>query len=1178
MKRSILLLSGLLNLLFVLCFTGFGHTAITPTTKAIRASQIPFIANQGQFDEKVRYYAKTFGGTVFITDEGQWIYSLPGKGRTTSDLNRSFRSQHHAKKNDSFTKEVAKGLALKEELIGAKFAGVKGEGVASAKVNYFKGNDENKWKTNITTYDFVNLGEVYEGIELKMEAHGDNVEKLFTVKPGAQPEAIKVTLSGAKSLKVVETGELAVETDLGTVKFTKPVAWQEINGKRVEIAASYLLADSKEVLSTAGNVYGFKLGAYDKTREVLIDPLLYSTFLGGSSSDLGLAIKVDSVGNIYVAGVTMSSNFPTTVGIFDTTFNGGNTDFFISKIGPAGNLVYSTFIGGSSDDYDSNEYDSLYTSGMTTDLAGNVYMTGETYSTDFPTTGGAYDRIFNGGSDVFVLKLNNLGNALVYSTLIGGSNYDESVGIAVDTLESAYIAGTTFSSNFPTTAGAFSTSFNGGTTDWFAVKLNPAGSDLVYSTYIGGSTGPGCVSCYEDAGNIVIDSAGNAYIAGGGEAADFPTTTGAYDRTYNGHYDGYLIKLNSAGSGLLAATYFGGTGGEFVQGLAIDNNGNVFISGDVESTDLPMTNGAYDSTYDGIGLEGFIAKFDANLNNLMASTYFKGFTPAITTDASGNVYVAGMAMSSAFPVTPGAFDTTFDGGVSNGGALIDDICSPGGCDAFVSKFDNNLMNLLASTFIGGSGNEVVVDMALNPAGNVYITGITTSIDFTDVNGFDSSHNGSEDVFVAVLDPNLSSDPFSDVPPGFWAYDYIMAIYNAGITTGYPDGTYRPSENVSRSQMASFIIRALFGEDFSYSPTQHFTDIPDTHWAFKYIQKMYDEGITTGYSDGTYRPSQNVTRGQMASFIIRALFGEDFSYSSTQHFTDIPDTHWAFKYIQKMYDEGITTGYSDGTYRPSQNVSRAQMATFIARAFLGMNPLSLYLDPSNLPACSVNTPYYQSVVMTATGGVPPYVFSCVGSGVPGLSVSSNGNTCTISGTPTYTGTYNVTYSVTDSANPAGFAQVTADITVSTCADPAHVHLAYNTAYDDYIIEAGATKFFEATLSTPCNTTAKELRFSLTMLDQANHDMLVKKSYDMSLCWPTLSDYTTRLSQTGYDNPNAPFTDGFYFWNFIGSLGGETVIVEQTYAQYPGFYQDDTYYILVHNTDSVNRTFYIRYYCF
>jgi subtilisin family serine protease len=177
--------------------------------------------------------------------------------------------------------------------------------------------------------------------------------------------------------------------------------------------------------------------------------------------------------------------------------------------------------------------------------------------------------------------------------------------------------------------------------------------------------------------------------------------------------------------------------------------------------------------------------------------------------------------------------------------------------------------------------------------------------------------------------------FSDIPSGFWAEDFIYAVACEGITTGYADGTYRPAQNVQRSQMASFIIRALFGEDFSYSLMPHFSDVPSDHWAFRYIQKMYDEGITTGYADGTYRPAQSVQRSQMASFIIKAKYGDSFSYSPTPHFSDVPSDHWAFRYIQKMYDEGITSGYADGTFHPSENVSRAQMAMFIGRAFLSM---------------------------------------------------------------------------------------------------------------------------------------------------------------------------------------------------------------------------------------------------
>jgi len=215
------------------------------------------------------------------------------------------------------------------------------------------------------------------------------------------------------------------------------------------------------------------------------------------------------------------------------------------------------------------------------------------------------------------------------------------------------------------------------------------------------------------------------------------------------------------------------------------------------------------------------------------------------------------------------------------------------------------------------------------AGESYISYDGTS--WSDITSYYPNTN------VCIKAFTLDYPLFADVPISHSLYHYIEELYRQGITSGCSESplNYCPQSPVTRGQMAAFIVRAEFGENFAYNPSPYFTDIPDTHWAFKYIQKMYDEGITTGYSDGTYRPSENVTRAQMATFINKALFGDSFSYTSDEYFSDIPDTHWAFKYIQKMYDEGITTGYSDGTYRPAQYVSRAQMATFIGRAFLGM---------------------------------------------------------------------------------------------------------------------------------------------------------------------------------------------------------------------------------------------------
>ena len=230
------------------------QSAVPAATKQKLAKvQIPFIANQGQSDKEVKFYARTFAGTVFVTETGELVYSFP-------------------KLEDK--KRVA-GVTLKEELIGGKVTEVKGESQAVTKLNYFKGNDRSKWQSNIPSYDIVSLGEVYEGIEVKLKAYGNNVEKLFYVKPGAEPETIKIKLSGGKEIRVNESGELEVETEQGTVRFSKPVAFQEDGGKKEFVEVAY---------AVRGNEYGFKVGDYDRTRELVIDPILAATFLGGSES------------------------------------------------------------------------------------------------------------------------------------------------------------------------------------------------------------------------------------------------------------------------------------------------------------------------------------------------------------------------------------------------------------------------------------------------------------------------------------------------------------------------------------------------------------------------------------------------------------------------------------------------------------------------------------------------------------------------------------------------------------------------------------------------------------------------------------------------------------------------------------------------------------------------------
>jgi len=328
--------------------------------------------------------------------------------------------------------------------------------------------------------------------------------------------------------------------------------------------------------------------------------------LGGSDGDSGGVIAVDSAGAIDVIGDTGSADFPTTAGAFDTGYNGGGGDAFVTKLNPAGSdLAYSTYLGGSDIDVGWS---------IAVDSAGTRYVTGYTNSADFPTTAGAFDTSFNGGGifgDAFVTKLNPGGSDLAYSTYLGGSDDDIGRGIAIDSAGAAYLTGDTESGDFPATAGAFDTSFNDTgryfVGDAFVTKLNPAGSGLAYSTYLGGS------SPEEGGFEIAVDSGGAAYVTGTTFSRNFPTTAGAFDTSFNGGFenggtDAFVTKLNPAGSGLAYSTYLGGSDEDIGQGIAIDSAGAAYVTGYISSTDFPTTAGAFDTSFNGGFDDAFVTK------------------------------------------------------------------------------------------------------------------------------------------------------------------------------------------------------------------------------------------------------------------------------------------------------------------------------------------------------------------------------------------------------------------------------------------------------------------------------------------------------------------------------------------------------------------------------------------
>ncbi|KAB2835989.1 MAG: hypothetical protein F9K48_03025, partial [Candidatus Brocadia sp.] len=697
------------------------------TTLEVLKVQVPFIANNGQVDERVLFYAPTFGGTIFVKKDGEIVYSLP-EGRHGSEGIKDRKG----KQTQNHLMQDTRGIAIKEQLVGGKIDEIKGGAKSVATVNYFTGNDSSKWQSNISTYEIVEMGEVYEGIELRLKAYGNNVEKVFTVKPDANHETIRIRLEGAQGLTVNKAGELLAETELGAVKFTKPVAYQEIEGKRVDVVVEYNLINPQSAIHNPKSEYGFKVAGYDRTKDLIIDPLLASTYLGGPYEDRGKSIAVDAAGNVFVAGETLSSEFPSTPGAYRTSRK-GNTDVFVSKFNSGlTNLLASTFLGGALN------HERICS--IATDAGGNVYVAGATYSTDFPVTRGTYDATGNGRWDIFASKFNNGLTNLLASTFLGGNNDDYGYSIAIDADGNVYLTGETLSSNFPTTPGAYDTSYNGGYYDAFVSKFNSGLTSLVASTFLGGGSG--------DYGRaITVDGAGNVFVTGNTCPKDFPATPGAYDTSYNGGNDDVFVsKLSNGLTNLLASTFLGGYSNDHAAAIVIDTGGNVYVTGETVSPNFPTTDGAYATTYRRGTKDVFVSKLNNQLTSLSASTLLGGdahdYGKGIVIDAGGNVYVAGNTSSTDFPATPGAYDTTPNGS----------------SDVFVSKFNSGLANLLMSTFQGGSRPDFGSSIAISAEGYVYVTGETLSPDFPVTPGaYDTSYQRCEDVFVSGFNVDLSAD-------------------------------------------------------------------------------------------------------------------------------------------------------------------------------------------------------------------------------------------------------------------------------------------------------------------------------------------------------------------------------------------------------------------------------------
>ena len=546
-----------------------------------------FEPNRGQTDARVQYLSRGDGMNIYLT--GTEAVFVPHGDKPAVVRMKLAGSRKSA---------IAEGVD-------------KLEGIS----NYFLGRDPSKWVTDIPQYRRVAFRDVYPGVDVVYYGNQRRLEYDLVVAPGADPGVIDLTFEGVDSIRRNAGGDLLLRTPAGELTQRAPVVYQEVDGVRVGVEAQYRVR---------GRKVGVTLARYDRSRELVIDPVIvYSTYLGGSGSDRGLGIAVDATGAVYVVGNTASANFP--VANAFRASNAGSDDVFVAKLNPSGTaLGYSTYIGGAALD-NADE--------IALDATNAAYVLGRTRSANFPVVN-PYQGALGGFQDVFVLRLAPAGNALSYSTYLGGSGVDTFAGLAIDSAGAAYVAGQTTSIDFPTVNG-FQAANGGGGLDGFVSKLSPSGSTLVYSTYIGGSGG-------DSPQGLALGGGGAIYVAGSTTSLNFPTANAFQSSNAGGLRDGFVMALNAAGSALVFSTYIGGSGDDLLNGIAVDGSGVASVTGFTDSFDFPTVR-PYQAFYAG-GRDAVFVRIDSS-GRVTYSSYLGGsgndFGLAIALDSNGMAYLQG---------------------------------------------------------------------------------------------------------------------------------------------------------------------------------------------------------------------------------------------------------------------------------------------------------------------------------------------------------------------------------------------------------------------------------------------------------------------------------------------------------------------------------------------------------
>lgn len=722
-----------------------------------------FEPNHGQTAPQIKFISRGLGYTLALTTTEAVLIStrpdVPARGETTEEI------LGQGKVHKSNTNRLVVPRALHMRLVGANpTPKVTGLDVLTGKIYYARGNDPEKWLTHIPTYARVKYEDVYKGIDLIYYASQGLLEYDFVVAPGADPRLIRLEFEGADKLSLDNQGNLVLRTPAGEILQHAPRLYQEINGARRSIVGRYELTAKNEVV--------FRVDAYDVREHLIIDPMLrFSTYLGGSATDEGKAVAVDKNGNVYIAGKSHSRDF-----LQDALSQAkkepfhkymGHNDCFVTKLDPQGALIYSTFVSGAGDDQ-------CY--GIAVDKNGNAYVTGRTQRRSFPETSQLNQRCqwsanpFKGEEgnvyDAFVAKLVPSGG-VKYSILLSGCENDVGRAITVDDSGNAYVTGETLSGDFPTTKDAFDKTFGNSPdnpgSDAFVAKVNAAGDNLVYSTYLGGSQ--------SDVGyGIAIDDDGNAYITGTTFSLNFPSKNAIFFPYFNGASDAFVTVLNSAGKDLLYSGYYGGGGNDVGYDITLGPDGDVYVAGStypvVDQPGFPIFGSL--QTSEAGKEDAFLARFKQyGKGTPLLTLYIEYSIPfggslgdratGIAVDYAGHVYISGWTSSNdLWNKNPWPQGSSLRGNTDYFVAKINPVC------CFVDE-------LIYSTYLGGSGEEGIgdsyedgtSDIATDGYGSIYVTGGTTSInDFPIEKAIQPKYTGDQDAFVTKLSDYLLVAPMS----------------------------------------------------------------------------------------------------------------------------------------------------------------------------------------------------------------------------------------------------------------------------------------------------------------------------------------------------------------------------------------------------------------------------------